>query len=128
MWISYQETSWIRRAYFKEGPYQTKNIDCPYNNDNRRRRKSASPCKKSWLCPWWELRLGGLNSSGFILLRWISIETMRIEKREVEVLDFEIVLEFELFYLFYKLRFYIGFINKLSSLYCSKSKDRKSVV
>ena len=55
---------------------------------------------------------------------------MRTEKREVEVLDFEIVPEFEieivadqvfanskLFYLFYKLRFYIGFINKLSSFY-----------
>ena len=31
----------IRRAYLKEGPYQPKNIDYPYNDDNRRHRKSA---------------------------------------------------------------------------------------
>ena len=37
----------IRRAYLKEGPYQPKYIDCPYNDDNHCRRKSAPPCKKS---------------------------------------------------------------------------------
>ena len=57
----------IRRVYLKESPYQPKNIDCPYNDDNHRRRKSTShvknlgyapsskinpPCKKSWLRPW----------------------------------------------------------------------------
>ena len=31
----------IRQAYLKEGPYQPKYIDCPYNDDNHRRRKSA---------------------------------------------------------------------------------------
>ena len=39
------------KAYLKEAPYQPKNIDCPYNDDNHRRRKSAPPCKKSWLRP-----------------------------------------------------------------------------
>ena len=57
----------IRRIYLKESPYQPKNIDCPYNDDNHRRRKSTPhvknlgyapsskinpPCKKSSLCPW----------------------------------------------------------------------------
>ena len=37
----------IRWIYLKESPYQPKNIDCPYNDDNHRRRKSAPPCKKS---------------------------------------------------------------------------------
>ena len=41
----------IQQAYLKEAPYQPKNIDCPYNDDNHRRRKSAPPCKKSWLRP-----------------------------------------------------------------------------
>ena len=31
----------IRRVYLKEGLYQPKYIDCPYNDDNHRRRKSA---------------------------------------------------------------------------------------
>ena len=34
----------IRRAYLKESPYQTKYIDCPYNDDNHRCQKSAPPC------------------------------------------------------------------------------------
>ena len=57
----------IRRIYLKESPYQPKNIDCPYNDVNHRRRKSTPhvknlgyapsskinpPCKKSSLCPW----------------------------------------------------------------------------
>ena len=47
----------IRRAYLKEGPYQPKYIDYPCNDDNHRRRKSAPPCKKSWLHPWTNLDL-----------------------------------------------------------------------
>ena len=42
----------IRWAYLKEGLYQSKNIDYLYNDDNHHRRKSATPCKKSWLRPW----------------------------------------------------------------------------
>ena len=42
----------IQQVYLKEAPYQHKNIDCPYNDDNHHRRKSAPPCKKSWLCPY----------------------------------------------------------------------------
>ena len=34
----------IRRVYLKEGPYQPKYIDCPYNDDNHRRRRSAPLC------------------------------------------------------------------------------------
>ena len=45
----------IQQAYPKEAPYQPKNIDCSYNDDNHRHRKSAPPCKKSWLCPCLEL-------------------------------------------------------------------------
>ena len=41
----------IRRAYLKECPYQPKYITSPYNDDNHCRRKSAPPCKKSWLRP-----------------------------------------------------------------------------
>ena len=47
----------IQRAYLKEGPYQPKNIDYPYNDDTHRCRfqlswfESALPCKNSWLCP-----------------------------------------------------------------------------
>ena len=43
----------IRRAYLKEGPYQPKNIDYPYNDDTHRRQfqslwfESALPCKNS---------------------------------------------------------------------------------
>ena len=33
----------IRQAYLKEGPYQPKYIDCPYNNDNHRYRNRARP-------------------------------------------------------------------------------------
>ena len=32
----------IRRAYLKEGPYQPKNIDYPYNNDTHRHRFQPS--------------------------------------------------------------------------------------
>ena len=48
----------IQRAYLKEGPYQPKNIDYPYNDDTHRRRfqpswfESALPCKNSWLRLW----------------------------------------------------------------------------
>ena len=35
----------IRQAYLKEDPYQPKNINCPYNNDNHRHRKSAPHVK-----------------------------------------------------------------------------------
>ena len=48
----------IRRAYLKEGPYQPKNIDYPYNNGTHRCQfqpswfESALPCKNSWLRPW----------------------------------------------------------------------------
>ena len=47
----------IQRAYLKEGPYQPKNIDYPYNDDTNRRRfqpswfESAPPCTNSWLRP-----------------------------------------------------------------------------
>ena len=47
----------IRRAYLKEGPYQPKNIDYPYNDDTHRRRfqpswfESAPQYKNSWLRP-----------------------------------------------------------------------------
>ena len=41
----------IRRAYLKECPYQPKYITSPYNDDNHCHRKSAPPCKKSWLRP-----------------------------------------------------------------------------
>ena len=47
----------IRQAYLKEGPYQPKNIDYPYNDDTHCRRfqpswfESALPCKNSWLRP-----------------------------------------------------------------------------
>ena len=37
----------IQQAYLKEGPYQPKYIDYPYNDDNHCHRKSAPPCKKS---------------------------------------------------------------------------------
>ena len=37
----------IQQAYLKKAPYQPKNIDCPYNDDNHRRQKLAPPCKKS---------------------------------------------------------------------------------
>ena len=43
----------IQQAYLKEAPYQPKNIDCPYNDDNHRRQKLAPLCKKFWLHPWW---------------------------------------------------------------------------
>ena len=33
----------IQQAYLKEASYQPKNIDCSYNNDNHRRRKSTPP-------------------------------------------------------------------------------------
>ena len=33
----------IRRVYLKEGPYQPKYIDNPYNGDNHRRQKSPPP-------------------------------------------------------------------------------------
>ena len=39
----------IRRVYLKEGPYQPKYIDCPYNDDNHRCQKLGPQCKKSWL-------------------------------------------------------------------------------
>ena len=53
----------IRRAYLKEGPYQPKNIDYPYNDDTHRCQfqpswfESALPCKNSWLRPWLMLPL-----------------------------------------------------------------------
>ena len=34
----------IQQAYLKEGSYQPKYINCPYNDDNHRRQKSAPPC------------------------------------------------------------------------------------
>ena len=34
----------IQQTYLKEGPYQPKYIDCPYNDDNHRRQKLAPPC------------------------------------------------------------------------------------
>ena len=37
----------IQQAYLKKAPYQPKNIDRPYNDDNHCRRKLAPPCKKS---------------------------------------------------------------------------------
>ena len=43
--INKQDEIW--RAYLKEGPYQPKNIDYLYNDNNHHRRKSATPCKKS---------------------------------------------------------------------------------
>ena len=41
----------IRRAYLKEGPYQPKNIDYPYNDDTHRRRFQLSwfESHKDWL-------------------------------------------------------------------------------
>ena len=41
----------IRRAYLKEGPYQLKNIDYPYNDDTHRRRFQPSwfESHKDWL-------------------------------------------------------------------------------
>ena len=39
----------IQQAYLKEVPYQHKNIDFPYNDDNHHCRKSAPSYKKSWL-------------------------------------------------------------------------------
>ena len=53
----------IRRAYLKEGPYQPKNIDYPYNDDTHRCQfqpswfELALPCKNSWLRPWLMLPL-----------------------------------------------------------------------
>ena len=41
----------IQQAYLKEAPYQHKNIDCPYDDDNHHRRKPGPLCKKSWLHP-----------------------------------------------------------------------------
>ena len=45
----------IRRVYLKEGPYQPKYIDYPYNGDNHHHQKSPpprpAPCKKFWLHP-----------------------------------------------------------------------------
>ena len=47
----------IQRAYLKEGPYQPKNIDYPYNDNIHRCRfqhswfESAPPYKNSWLHP-----------------------------------------------------------------------------
>ena len=41
----------IQQAYLKETPYQPKNIDCPYNDDNHHRRKLFPLCKKFWLHP-----------------------------------------------------------------------------
>ena len=35
------------KTYLKEAPYQPKNIDCPYNDDNHRRRKLAPPHVKN---------------------------------------------------------------------------------
>ena len=34
----------IQQAYLKESPYQPKYINCPYNDDNHHRQKSAPPC------------------------------------------------------------------------------------
>ena len=41
----------IQRAYLKEGPYQPKNIDYPYNDDTHRRRFQPSwfESHKDWL-------------------------------------------------------------------------------
>ena len=41
----------IRRAYLKEGPYQSKNIDYPYNDDTHHRRFQPSwfNSHKDWL-------------------------------------------------------------------------------
>ena len=41
----------IRQAYFKEGPYQPKNIDYPYNNDIHRCQFQLSwfDSQKDWL-------------------------------------------------------------------------------
>ena len=55
----------IRRVYLKEGLYQPKNIDYLYNDDNHHRRKSVTPCKKSWLHPWAPEQMA-LNGDGLI--------------------------------------------------------------
>ena len=41
----------IRQAYLKEGPYQPKNIDYPYNDDTHRRRFQPSwfESHRDWL-------------------------------------------------------------------------------
>ena len=39
------------RAYLKEGPYQSKYIDCPYNDNNHRRRKLAPHIKNPGFAP-----------------------------------------------------------------------------
>jgi len=41
----------VRRAYLKEGPYQPKNIDYSYNDDNHRRRKSTPYVKNLGYAP-----------------------------------------------------------------------------
>ena len=41
----------IQQAYLKEAPYQHKNIDCPYNDDNHRRQKSAPHVKNPGYAP-----------------------------------------------------------------------------
>ena len=40
--INKQDEIW--RVYLKEGSYQPKYIDFPYNDDNHRRQKLAPPC------------------------------------------------------------------------------------
>ena len=42
----------IQQAYLKEAPYQHKNIDFPYNDDNHHCQKSVPSCKKPWLRPY----------------------------------------------------------------------------
>ena len=41
----------IRQAYLKKGPYQPKYIDCPYDDNNHRRQKSAPHVKNPGYAP-----------------------------------------------------------------------------
>ena len=62
----------IQQAYLKEGPYQPKYIDYPYNDDNHCHRKSAPPCKKSWQRP--------CSNSFSISIFWNGVATVPLLK------------------------------------------------
>ena len=65
----------IRRVYFKEGPYQPKNIDYPYNNNNHRRRKSATHVKNPGYDPAWTLQKIHNGDDKLLMVKIMLIET-----------------------------------------------------
>ena len=66
----------IRRAYLKEGPYQPKNIDYSYNDDNHRRRKSTPYVKNLGYAP---------DCCVFVLSTWTRCFGVIVDGRLVDL-------------------------------------------